>query len=83
MKKTSSTTTTTTTTTDEDRSEWLKRRHEIAMKLNKKKKVQAKNIPDSNQWNRVIEKADEIEEKIIRNPAYGKGYELDNIKNRE
>ena len=30
---------------------------------------------------KAIEKADEIEEKIIRNPAYGKGYELDNIKN--
>ena len=81
MKKTSSTTTTTTTTTtDEDRSEWLKKRHEIAMKLNKTKKVQAKNIPDSNQWKKAIEKADEIEEKILRNPAYGKGYELDNIK---
>ena len=52
MEKTSTTTTTTTTTKDEDRSQWLKRRHEIAMKLNKNKKVQAKNIPDSNQWKR-------------------------------
>ena len=53
------------------------------MKLNKNKKVQAKNIPDSNQWKKVIEKADEIEEKIIRNPAYGKGYELDSIKDKK